>query len=308
MKKILPIIFVLITVHAFCQEDYTKQAQPIVEEGKQLYRSEMASWYGTDLFLKSFSDMEKIGGYFSYVKGDVAKCIFFSSSDPVEVIGTITFDATYDLEKAQVNLQNRSFTKNEKNLYTIRKNALAAINSDTLFKLYENTNLNIIPFIYKGEKKVYVLTGTQQYGTVIFGNDYLIMFNKNNQVVSKKSIHQNIMPISYGEQTDNEAIAAIHSHLPETGEFITATDICTLMLYHKFTGWKSYTVVSDKLMNIWDCEKNTLIVVSRDIFKNAPLDPESRISSELMKSMNSNKTDKEKGKKKKKSKRKRKNN
>lgn len=58
-----------------------------------------------------------------------------------------------------------------------------------------------------------------------------------------------------------EVEGAIHNHLPETGDFITATDICTLMLYAKFTKWKSHTVVSEKYINILNCLTNKLVVV-----------------------------------------------
>ena len=42
----------------------------------------------------------------------------------------------------------------------------------------------------------------------------------------------------------------IHNHQEETGDFITATDICTLMLYEKFAKWKNHIVVSKKYMSI----------------------------------------------------------
>lgn len=53
--------------------------------------------------------------------------------------------------------------------------------------------------------------------------------------------------------TEGEQETTIHSHLPETGDYITATDICTLMLYEKAAKWKSHNVVSEKFLNIWDC-------------------------------------------------------
>ena len=123
----------------------------------------MASWYGTDIFLERYSDRrENIGGYFSYTDADTSKCIFFSKGDDPKVIGTISFDSTYNTETASVSGAERVFTSNEFDLYTIRRKALDEINSDTLFKVFENTNLNLIPFIDKDGKKVYVLTGPQK--------------------------------------------------------------------------------------------------------------------------------------------------
>ena len=145
----------VLTINVFGQKNPTEKAQPIVAEGKLLYKSEMASWYGTDLFLENYSDRNNIGGYFSYTEKEISKCIFFSKSDEPKVIGSISFDSTYNVKTAKVNLTNRKFTNYENNIYTIRKIALSEINSDTLFKTYNNTNLNLIPLISGNEKKVY---------------------------------------------------------------------------------------------------------------------------------------------------------
>jgi len=145
MNKILIIIFTLISLSVFGQKDPTKEVQPIVAEGKLLYKSEMASWYGTDLFLENYKNRDNIGGYFSYTYNDISKCVFFSKSDNPKIIGTISFDSTYNVKTAKTNLTEREFTTNENDLYVIRRIALSEVNSDILFKKYKNTNLNFIP-------------------------------------------------------------------------------------------------------------------------------------------------------------------
>jgi hypothetical protein len=195
MRKFLTLACTLVALHVCSQKTPTEEAQPIVAEGKLLYRYEMASWYGTDLFLEKYKKRENIGGYFSYTEKENALCIFFSAADKPKVIGTITFDPTYNIEIAKLNLTERDFSTSENTLYQIRKIALDEINSDTLFKKYENTNLNVIPIIDEGSKKVYVLTGPESQGVVIFGNDYLLTFIDNNQLLTKKQLHKNIIPV-----------------------------------------------------------------------------------------------------------------
>ncbi|MEZ4885054.1 MAG: hypothetical protein R3E32_10045 [Chitinophagales bacterium] len=267
MKELIIILLtILMGANSFAQQNPTEQAQPIVEEGKRLYKSEMASWHGTDLFLEQYTNQENIGGYFSYSEEDTSKCVFFSKEDIPKIIGTIAFDSTFNTETAIIDIKERKFSKIEEGLYEIRNKALNLIQSDTLFKLYENTNFNLIPIIHNKEKKVYILTGPSVSGVVIFGNDYLITFDEENEIVDKKQLHKNLIPIEYGEEREDGQIVvgAVHSHLPETGEFITATDICTLMLYAKYAQWKSHNVVSEKYLNIWNCETNTLTVISMD--------------------------------------------
>ena len=276
MKKTL-ITFINLTVCiiSFGQDKIEKATLAIVDEGKKLYKSEMASWYGTDIFLEKFGDRrENIGGYFSYTDNDVSKCIFFSKTDNPKVIGTISFDSTYNVNSAKADGSEREFTTNELDIYTIRKIALAEINSDTLFKTYKNTNLNLIPLIDKGEKKVYVLTGPQNNGVVIIGNDYLLTFDKKNNLIKKKQLHMNILPLKYTEEKD-EAVT-MHTHLKETGAYITATDICTLLLYEKFAKWKQHIVISEDYVCLWDCKTDQLVTLTKKAWENIYKDQEKR--------------------------------
>ncbi|HEY6914278.1 MAG TPA: hypothetical protein VI413_06350 [Paludibacter sp.] len=281
MKKLVLILLAYTSLNAFGQNDLKIKAQPIVDEGKRLYKSEMASWYGTDLFLANYKDRANVGGYFSYTQDEISKCIFFSKADKPKVIGTISFDSSFSTKSAKMDLTERDFSNPENDLYTIRKIALAKINSDTLFRKYNNTDLNIIPVIFDNEKKVYVLTGPKQNGVVIFGNDYLLTFDNNNNLTNAKRLHKNIIPIGYGDKQKggNEIEATIHSHLPETGDFITATDICTLMLYEKFAKWKRHNVVSKKYLNVWNCETDELYVIPMETIQKINKDVEKKKSS-----------------------------
>jgi hypothetical protein len=276
MKSLSTLLVVLLSLNVFGQKNPTEEAQPIVAEGKLLYKSEMASWYGTDLFLESYKSRENIGGYFSYSETDVAKCIFFSKAEQARVIGTISFDSTYNTKTAILSLAERDFTNVEKDLYEIRKLALIEINSDTMFKTYKNTNLNLIPIINGKNKKVYVLTGPQTSGVVIFGNDYILKFDENNKLLSKAQLHKNIIPVYYGgkEKDDKEVFGTMHNHQSETGSFITATDICTLMLYEKFAKWEQHMVVSEIYLNIWNCKTDKLVVIPRNAPERIGKDPD----------------------------------
>jgi len=278
MKK-NPCLIFLICLSSFCsaQNNSERITDSIVTEGKKLYRSEMASWTGTDIFLEKYKDQRpNVGGYFSYADNDSTKCIFFSKDNVPVVLGTIAFDSTYKATNATIDTDPRSFNAHENAIYTIRKLALAEIKVDTMFKMYENTNYNLIPFVDSGEKKVYVLTGPQQNGVVIFGNDYLLTYDDQNNLVYKKQLHKNIISIKYGNTGQQEVAATMHTHLPETGAFITSTDICTLMLYQRYAKWKQHYVISATYVSIWDCEKNTLFALTKKAWDNIYKDQEKR--------------------------------
>jgi hypothetical protein len=267
MKTCLLLSLILIPIFSFSQtDDLERQTKAIEEEGKRLYELEMASWHGTDLFLAKYPNRENIGGYFSYTENHVSKCLFFAKGSLPKVIGTISFDSTYNTETATADLSERAFTPNEKDLLEIRQTALSIAQTDTIFKTYANTNLNFIPLIHNQEKKVYILTGPEKSGVVLFGNDYLLTFNAENKLVTKKQLHKNLIPIYYEskEPEGKTAELSVHSHLPETGDFITATDICTLMLYEKFAKWKQHTVVSANYISFWNCQTDELVILTKD--------------------------------------------
>lgn len=255
------ILFVFVSIQCFAQSD--REIEAIVAEGKLLYRSEMASWNGTDIFMDNYKNKENIGGYISYSEGDESKCVFVSRSENPKAIGTMTFDATFSLHTAKTDMKERDLTTVEKELLDLRNKARAIVSNDTLFKFYQNTSYNFIPLISKGQKKVYILTGPSKSGVVIFGNDYLLEFDKKNNLKSKKALHKNIIPIEYAGNSQ-DSVETIHNHQAETGDYITATDICTLMLYEKYANWSKHIVVSKKYMSVWDCNSDELHVTSMD--------------------------------------------
>ena len=268
MKKTSTILILLAIFPGYLLAQDNARINAAVSEGKRIYRSEMASWYGSDIFLDKFKNKRNdIGGYFSYAENELTHCIFFSKGEEPTVLAKISFDSTFSTEKANISQEGLSFNAFEKDIYSIRKSALAIINSDTLFKVYKNTNLNLVPLIAGDEKKVYVLTGPTVNGVVVFGNDYLLTFDNNNKLIEKRQLHKNIIPIEYGKEEEGKTVVAtMHSHLPATGEYITSTDIATLMLYGKMTKWQEHIVMSKKYVSIWNCDKNELVVLTKKAF------------------------------------------
>ncbi|WP_312076655.1 hypothetical protein [Chryseobacterium sp.] len=252
MKNILVLLSILIAFSLQAQ-NLEKLSKEINDEGIALYRSEMASWYGTDVFTANYKNRENIGGYFSYIDEDVPKCIFFSKNS--KVIGTISFPTNYNPKDANLDLKERDFTAVEQEYFTIRQNAMERIKTDTIFKSYENTSFNIVPLIQKNSKKVYVLTGPSVDNIVVFGNDYLLTFNNKNEVKNVERLHKTLIVQNINDNKVGKTVSGIHSHVIENWQTITPTDICTLMLYKHLTNWEGYITVSKKYTSIWNPNK-----------------------------------------------------
>lgn len=178
-------------------------------------------------------------------------CLFYSKGEKPQVLERISFKDSYEPSKAIVEDQKGEFTSQEQEYYLLRKNALDEVEKDTaFFRSYKNTSLNLIPIIENNKKQVYILTGTSRSDLVIIGNDYLLNFDNDNKLISKKKLHANIITLQTKVEEEKEegkvTIGSVHNHIPETGDYITATDICTFMLYEKFTNWKQQMVISEK--------------------------------------------------------------
>ncbi|MDX1908158.1 MAG: hypothetical protein SF053_14070 [Bacteroidia bacterium] len=244
----------------------SSEALAVEAEGRALYAAEMASWYGTDLFMEKYPDRTQLGGYFSYASGSQTLCLFYSNALMPRVLGTVAFDSTFDTRTAVLDFTSRDFSDLEQDLYEIRSRALDEMNRETLYKTYQNTNPNLIPLIRGDVRKVYILTAPTQHGVVIFGNDYLLTFDANNQLVHSTALHQDLIAVRF-DPDNAEEVLSFHTHAANTSELITATDICTLMLYSRFTQWKQHSVVSKKYISIWNCQTQDLVVLTHKALK-----------------------------------------
>ncbi len=240
-----------------------KERDKILTEAYLLYNSEKASWNGTDIFLEKFPEKRDIiGGYFSYTEKEGHNCIFYDKLETPNIIAKITFNNEFEIENAKIDTIQRKLNKQEMDLYTIKQLALNEVNTDTIFKTYNNTNLNVIPIITEKEKKVFILTGPQITGVAVFGNDYLLTFDTDNKLLEKKPIHKNIIPIDYNEKTKDAV--TMHSHLESTGDFITSTDVCTLLLYKDYVNWRQHIVTSKNNVSLWSFENDNLLILTKE--------------------------------------------
>lgn len=265
MKKLFTLITLFILAqNATAQGNVLRKiADSINAEGEMLYRSEWASGHSTQIFASSFGGKKLLsGGYFSYETKKEMTTIFFSKNEEPVVLATVKFDHGLDSCKYSIDTTTRKFTENEREFYTIRSKAAQAVLIDTLFKFYQYTSLNLVPIIKNGAKKVYVITAQTAPDEVLLGNDYLISFNKDNDIIKKTKLHNNLIPLGTGGKDPIEASS--HLHLGETSPFITATDICAFKLWKSKTTWVISFVVSAGYVSAWHFRDEFLGILTQD--------------------------------------------
>ena len=244
----------------------------VMEEGKRLYFSELASWYATEILKSKHKAIaKKTGGGFSYQNNDEIISVFYNRDEEPKIIFSVRFNQHFNTEQAITDLQSRSFSQLEESYYQIHSKTIELVNTDQRFRLYKDADLHIIPIINGDLKKVYVMAAPRFEGAIVFGNDYLLSFDKNSELRGWKAIHQSIIPVEYGVNNvynSSEIAATAHEHGEGTDELISATDICNLLLYQKFTNWKQHMVIGKDLVSIWNCSTSDFRTLKKSEFQN----------------------------------------
>lgn len=276
MKKLLTLLAITFTTLTYAQNKTTNQ---ILEEGKLLFRLEKASWYGTDDMLARFPEKrDSIGGYLSYENLDGrVNNIFYSRFDPNYILVRYEFDIVPLEKPIKIDSINHQATEIEKNLITIRIDATKRLyaNEDKTFKFYENTSNNIIPLILNNQKVVFILTASTSSDYILIGNDYKLTYNDKNEFVKTEKIHESLLNFAYKfEDPEIKTTSTMHSHV--LSDYISSTDICTLLLYKDFLDWNQHIVVSKNWVSIFNMENQTLFTVKTKAWKKMAEDQEKR--------------------------------
>ncbi|MAN26782.1 MULTISPECIES: hypothetical protein [Mesonia] len=263
MQKIALLLLMISSIFSYSQNKETKK---ILNEGKLLFRLEKGSWYGTDDILERFkSKKDSIGGYLSYeTETNHIHTIFFSRFDSDKILVRYEFDSLPTPNPIRIDTVKHKATTLEQNLIAIRQDARekASSNEDDFFKFYENASLNFIPLINENERNVFVLTGPQVSGIVLIGNDYKLKYNNKNKLVKKEKIHNSILEFPYNSgDKENKTVSTYHSHV--ITDYISSTDICTLLLYKDYVEWNQHIVISQKEVSIFDLDKESLFTMKR---------------------------------------------
>lgn len=272
---VITIMFLNNVVFSMDKKQAIEMTDKIIEEGKMLFNTEITSSYGYEIFKDNYKgDKNKVGGYFSYYSKDKNQFInvFYNNENNPKIIHTTRFqNETNTKEYENINKENvkkenvlREMTDFENDLYIMRKKSLDLLPKDTLFKNYDNTNINVIPFVYNGEKKVYLITVAAIPNVVTLGNDYELKFDKSNNIISKKKLHTDILAVDFGN--DKNRGITYHTHLKSTGDYFTVTDIANLLLFGKNAGWLQHYLVSENWVTMWDVSNEKFTIKTKKDF------------------------------------------
>lgn len=251
MKKInLLLLLSLVSVFIYSQRIEMSDSElkikldSVLTEAHLLYRYEKAAWISTDLAKENKAVNKNFGGYLTYEDDDKIKVIIIGKNQK-ECIAEYSFTDNFKKPHSIVT-KKRKFTNKEETLIEVRSKILENISDkkyDILIPKGYMPNLILIPFNEK--YKLYIIMGTSQREVIPFGNDFIFITDKNGKVEYWHKFHSWIIP-GYTKYEGYKVSELTHSHL-KTTPLITATDICTFMLYAPLYDINIFSVYSPAL-------------------------------------------------------------
>lgn len=264
MKFLHLVLIILFPQVLLAQKNLQKESSRILNEAKFLYRIEKANWLATDILIEKNNELlKKVKGYAAYNKNENTIAFFWDQEQ--RIIFSVGFNGHPEELKYTIYREERTATAYEKKIISMRNKILDAMrsNSDKFFSFYEGINPNIVPILNKKESYAYVLSASNDSdGNLLIGNDYKIVFNKRGNISQKKKLHNSLIKLPTKNEKTEKIVGSIHSHVIEDLPYMTATDICTFMLYKDILGLTNHTVVSKKYYSIFDAENRTFIIIT----------------------------------------------
>lgn len=204
----------------------------IINEGWQLYYSEMANWIATDLVFERY-DMAQLGSSVSWQpKNNLWRVVFFDKGNENCVLDyqfdvaskeTVILDSVRPISAEEVALLNRKNKLLEEGIKQYGDQMSFATQS------YGNPNIDIVR-INDTLTRVYFLQGTVLPNVIPFGNDCSIDFNESQKPIAFRKYHQSLISCPTQSEKGEAVTMTWHSHLKDN-PFITPTDICNFLLY-----------------------------------------------------------------------------
>ena len=251
MKKLSLLVFVslfssimLAQTIKVSENELKMQLDSVLAEGNLLYKYEKAAWISTDLAQENKTVKKDYGGFFVYEEQGEIRAIILGKNFQ-NCIAEYSFENNFSKPKL-IKTESRELSNKEKDLLEVRDRIVENLsNKEYGVVISEGYSPNLILLPFAGKYKLYIIMGTSQVDVIPFGNDYLFIADKNGKIESWQKFHSRIIP-GYTKMNGSKVTSLAHSHL-RTTPLMTATDICTFMLYAPLYEIDTFSVYSPAL-------------------------------------------------------------
>ena len=269
MKKIL--FFVIVSLfssilHAqtidISETELKTQLDSVLAEGLLLYGYERAAWISTDLAMENPTVKQNFWSYLVYEDQNEIRVIIIGKKAQ-NCIAEYSFKNDFNNPKS-IKIENRELSDKENFLLGLREKILINVSDEKYgITIPDGYNLNFILLPFTDKYKFYIITGTSKDDTIPFGNDYLFIADKNGEIEDWQKFHSRLIP-AQTKVDGGKVNRLVHSHL-RTTPLMTATDICTFMLYAPLYDIDTFSVYSPAIGKYMTYSlKDNEIIVNQD--------------------------------------------
>jgi len=240
-------------------QDLRAIADSILEEGRMLYHIELAD-RNSELELNQKYSKEEVKHRLSYTDGRSIYTLFFTEKGK-HVRFEFTYPGLTKPSEYEIAGTKRKPSKLEKRLFKCLVKTENAIATDTTFiKPFPNFSHRKIFVVQHGKITGYVFPNSILKHVVPFGNDFQFHFSRKGKLKSIDKQHTKFLLVESNPQLedDEQVVSGAHGHSNNYSPFMTATDVCTLLLYKQYLAWNQHVVVHDRYVSFFDLTRESL--------------------------------------------------
>lgn len=230
----------------------------ILVEGNLLYYYEKSTWVAYDMANSDPLIKSKFESYLTYQTGRAIKTIILGKNLE-KCVAEYTFITDYDTPDI-TQFDERPLSPYEKKLIYMRERIMNQLGKEEYgIQVPEGFSLNFILIPFEKKYKLYILTGTSKPNIIPFGNDYLFIADDYGNIEKWRKFHNGLIPTEIGSKNTTQIF---HTHT-SSNPLISATDICTFMLYGPLYDLEEFVVVSEDRDMLYELESNTILVKNK---------------------------------------------
>jgi hypothetical protein len=264
MKFIIFFLSLIIFNCAHAQDEFETEKKKILEEGFLLFKLRKAETNSIEKLGRPKSYEECV----TYFNKDSLVTVFYkkkASELIYDIYQTVIHDTTIELKFILSRVTNRMPTQEELELITLKEE-----NKQSMYPLdFSPQNIGRYVVLYKKEDYylIYCMKFDLNDNVLPLGGDYCFKKKYSDKYYSLPDLfHKNYIPIDMTTAPKDSAVASMHNHLGSTSNYITPTDICTLLLYKDKNPFKEHYVISNRHISKFNTQDRSLIIMKKKDF------------------------------------------
>lgn len=205
----------------------------------------------------------ELSGYITYFRNGTFVTAFYDGDiDSASVKYTTVTPESLNKNEVQFAAKTRQPSSLEKNLISVREKVYEDLSYDTSFyTFYENLGFELVTLERKYGFQAYLMPTSKETGVILFGNDYLLIFDNALEQVRRIKLHEELTSVPVSVEAKGAQVTemgSMHQHGEKDSPLITPTDVAAILLAKDIVQWDQHMVMSPKFLSIFYLDEKQL--------------------------------------------------